>query len=605
MKRKYTNSFIYNFIIIIIAFIFLLIGMYFASWRILKLDSYNTGMRTINSIEKEINQFFVEIVDIVNMASTTVEYLEDNNASTEDIQNFLVYMTNEYTADTSAAYLGIYGIINGEYVDGSEWRPSMDYEIENSPWYLAAIDEEGDLAVTNPYIDPKTGKYLISLSALLKNNIDIISMDVSLSFFENEVEVISQSGVGECVIINPNGQVIASTDSESISVNLLSDHRNTDLHKIAKRAITSNAEYFYTRYKDKRYMILNKQLENKYRVILLVNEYNLFIEMMPQVFGAYFAAIFLMISILVLYRYNYLKHIQSEIVNTQLKSAASIYISMYSIDLIDNKLKELKSMKHITSGITDDDADEKLQSIMASFTDEQYRKRVLEFIDFNNIKENLKNRNTCTVEFLSNRSKWCRGRFIAENYDNNNNLIRVLWVVENIDEEKRKSNHLLYLSETDLLTSLRNRGSGEQSIREMLQNRTPGMFCLMDIDKFKGFNDTYGHAIGDKVIISVANCLKNSFRDSDIVMRLGGDEFAVYAVGIIDKNAAIKLINRFFDEINSIDIPEITDRKVSLSIGISFYDAKEDLDFDTLYVNADNCTYKSKQIIGNSYTFFE
>ncbi len=55
---------------------------------------------------------------------------------------------------------------------------------------------------------------------------------------------------------------------------------------------------------------------------------------------------------------------------------------------------------------------------------------------------------------------------------------------------------------------------------------------LCDIDHFKSFNDTFGHGVGNQVIINVANCIKTAFRENDIVFRLGGDEFSAYTAGV-------------------------------------------------------------------------
>ena len=168
-------------------------------------------------------------------------------------------------------------------------------------------------------------------------------------------------------------------------------------------------------------------------------------------------------------------------------------------------------------------------------------------------------------------------------------------------EQKR----LLYLSETDLMTGIHNRGSGESKIKALLAANTPGLFCLLDADKFKSVNDTFGHGVGDQVLIAIANCLKEAFRDSDIVMRLGGDEFAVFAKGVTEKETAISRIHQLFEEIERIDIPELGDYKITLSLGAAFHMPGDGLSFDTLYRNADSCTYESKKQEGNTYTFYE
>lgn len=290
-----------------------------------------------------------------------------------------------------------------------------------------------------------------------------------------------------------------------------------------------------------------------------------------------------------------------------LASAASIYVSMHALDLQKNTVVALNSPPYISDIIDNRNTDiqEVLNDVMSKLTDEEYLPAMMEFIDFSTLDERMKGTKTITFEFIGTQSGWCRARFIATEYDDfNGKLSHVLWVVENIDAEKRKANQLLYLSETDLMTGIRNRGSGERRIKELIASGQQGMFCLLDADKFKSINDNYGHGVGDKVLISIAGCLKDSFRDSDVVMRLGGDEFAIFAVGVTEKESAAALIERFFDRIERISIPELGDRKISVSLGAAIRYARDGWDFDTLYQNADSCTYISKKITGCAYTFY-
>lgn len=175
--------------------------------------------------------------------------------------------------------------------------------------------------------------------------------------------------------------------------------------------------------------------------------------------------------------------------------------------------------------------------------------------------------------------------------------------ITDITTNKAMERELLILSETDSLTGINNRGSGEQKTAELLRNGKTGMLCLLDADKFKSINDTFGHHVGDKVIIEIANALKKSFRDRDIIMRLGGDEFAMFAVGCVDKNAGDKCMERFFSHIDNIRIPELDGRKVSVSVGCVLCNKLEKFSFDDYYQMADSAMYFSKTIPGNSYTF--
>ena len=172
-----------------------------------------------------------------------------------------------------------------------------------------------------------------------------------------------------------------------------------------------------------------------------------------------------------------------------------------------------------------------------------------------------------------------------------------------VDIDERKT--LKTLSETDQMTGLLNRVSGEKRVSEALKDGKGGLFILLDIDSFKSFNDTYGHAVGDQVIINVARCLKAAFRDCDTVFRLGGDEFSAYAEHVHKEENARKVIKRFEDGLLTIKIPELGERLITTSIGAMTLPAGEAFDFSQCYRLIDEGVYESKKIKGETAVTFK
>ena len=172
-----------------------------------------------------------------------------------------------------------------------------------------------------------------------------------------------------------------------------------------------------------------------------------------------------------------------------------------------------------------------------------------------------------------------------------------------VDIDERKT--LKTLSETDLMTGLLNRVSGEKRVTEAFKQGKGGLFVLLDIDQFKSINDTFGHGVGDKVIISVAQCLKAAFRERDVVFRLGGDEYAAYAEHVHDKEVAQKVIDRFIDGLTKISIPEMEGRPVYASTGMLVLPEGKRADFVTCYKLVDEGVYESKKVQGSSAVTFK
>ena len=296
---------------------------------------------------------------------------------------------------------------------------------------------------------------------------------------------------------------------------------------------------------------------------------------------------------------------QKEQYNASMSSYSAlseIYLCMHLIDIKTGKYEQIKNVKHVEKECEELDQEnfsKRVYTTMKYFCTEMYLSSVLEFVDLSTLDRRLMETNTIVHEFIGTVSGWCRERFIKVDSDEKGRLWHVLYCVEVIDEQKRREKKLLYLSETDSMTGINNRGSGERKITEFLEKKKGGLFCLLDCDKFKKINDTYGHAVGDTVLIKLAAVLQRACRENDIVMRLGGDEFAMYLPGMPDKAQAESFFKRLFTQIDKISISEMQGEKINVSLGASLYSDKDRATFDTLYHEADAAMYESKKIVGN------
>ncbi len=171
-------------------------------------------------------------------------------------------------------------------------------------------------------------------------------------------------------------------------------------------------------------------------------------------------------------------------------------------------------------------------------------------------------------------------------------------LANNLNEARSK---LKVLSEIDSLTQISNRYYGEKIINELLARKVPGTFAILDIDKFKNINDTYGHTSGDEAICKVAKVLKDNSNKDDIIMRLGGDEFALYSTTILDDKEMVEIINKFFDGFNNIQLSNVKDYRIEVSIGMVKFDGTNFKDFNEIYRKADNNLYLAKKHPGNYY----
>lgn len=106
-------------------------------------------------------------------------------------------------------------------------------------------------------------------------------------------------------------------------------------------------------------------------------------------------------------------------------------------------------------------------------------------------------------------------------------LLLVFYIIHN---NRIRNEELRHDAQTDGLTGVLNKRTTEALINEILEQRPheKGTFIILDVDKFKELNDHYGHAVGDIVLSTLGQTLRNYFRENDIIGRIGGDEFVIY-----------------------------------------------------------------------------
>ncbi|QEN03519.1 GGDEF domain-containing protein [Thiospirochaeta perfilievii] len=125
---------------------------------------------------------------------------------------------------------------------------------------------------------------------------------------------------------------------------------------------------------------------------------------------------------------------------------------------------------------------------------------------------------------------------------------------------------------------------------------------MMDIDKFKNFNDTYGHIAGDVVICAIANKLKEVLREEDVISRFGGEEFTVLLPETKSVEATI-IAERIRKSIQDLSISyEENDLKVTISIGVTVFNWATNHDVSYLINKADEALYRSKELGRNRVT---
>ena len=159
-----------------------------------------------------------------------------------------------------------------------------------------------------------------------------------------------------------------------------------------------------------------------------------------------------------------------------------------------------------------------------------------------------------------------------------------------LQENKKAREKLSHEASHDALTGLFNRGAYDL-LMESADTEHMALI-LIDVDHFKDVNDTYGHAVGDRILKRVAEIMRNSFRSVDILCRIGGDEFAVIMTRV-NSSMSDLVVNKIKIANETLQHPKDDLPPVSLSVGVAFSDRKNPQ--GDIFRDADTALYKVKE----------
>ena len=142
--------------------------------------------------------------------------------------------------------------------------------------------------------------------------------------------------------------------------------------------------------------------------------------------------------------------------NLRISSIANIFMTVHELDIASNTVTEIKSQSRVVNDVLSavhTDPQGMLSQVMETVTDESSIAEVRRFIDLSTLGKRLKNTDTIAVEYLNKQKLWRRGRFVASRRDEKGNLTRILWLSEDIDNERRERDKLIDMSERALAAS--------------------------------------------------------------------------------------------------------------------------------------------------------
>ena len=159
--------------------------------------------------------------------------------------------------------------------------------------------------------------------------------------------------------------------------------------------------------------------------------------------------------------------------------------------------------------------------------------------------------------------------------------------------------------DTDFLTKVCSREAISNYIEMAISQHKTGSLFLIDVDKFKLFNDNFGHDVGDEILIAVAEALHVCAKDKGQVGRFGGDEFVVFFPDMTQESELQMISQAMLREADQTVRKDVLELRVTLSIGVAVISEPGTEDFDSLYKKADESLYDVKERGRNGFTIWK
>lgn len=516
------------------------------------LSYINIKKSLFDQYEKEsqlvIQQAILSVEPEFGNAEKIIEQLSHSLQGTSGHSDEIKEILHTYQKVSPSSGTILYGLENNTIYYGNGQKLPNTYHPLERDWYKFAIQNEGELIWTEPYLDYLTKKYVITASKAVTNSAGtqgVVAFDFNLDELSN---MISNSKIGKngfVMLVNPNGTVLANRDNRWVGESLFDDQ----FEKMIAQSTEDHIPYVINNHP---YIIHSKTIEqNNMSIVTAICEN----ELKKMILNSLLPIIIGGLGCLLLF--SLIAYLGTIVGVQPLKKLGSLMNSVengnYSVRANERDYKEIARL-----------------SIGFNSMIQAINKRDSEL---NSANEELK---------------------IAEE------KLRRKYEELKVSEEK-----VTHLAMYDSLTGLLNRRSLLDKLSKSLpQNDSLKAVIFIDLDNFKTVNDTLGHTYGDKLIVEIAKKLQMLEATNKDVARISGDEFVVVIHELLkveDAKVYAEKISGIFTKPIIIDGNPLN---VTASIGIAISPIHANTSEELIKI-ADMAMYRAKNSGKNGYQIFD
>ena len=172
------------------------------------------GEDRISSAAAELENYLGTAKSTLWVTADTVDHMIRNGASARQVEDYIIEETQNQKRQFDVNITGFYGYVAGEYIDGLSWVPPENYDPTRRDWYLEALEAKGETVIVSPYVDAQTNDIVISISRMLSDGRDVVSVDVTMNHIQEIISGLQIKEKGYGFIVDRKGLIIAHQDVE-------------------------------------------------------------------------------------------------------------------------------------------------------------------------------------------------------------------------------------------------------------------------------------------------------------------------------------------------------------------------------------------------------
>jgi diguanylate cyclase (GGDEF)-like protein len=590
---------------------------------------YHNSVDNTNQVLEQVNELIDQtLVQEMDNLLTLLSSVQDVKNSEFAINNYLkaidnpVYDDNEIEKSIESIFQHFkeshdtinfifLGTESGGYMEYPRFIPSQNYDPRERPWYQNTIVHD-DIEISEPYITNVSNEMVISFTKHIMNGdhkVGVIGISVRLEDLMNNINGIQIGDTGYILLLSPEHRFLVSPEypdwvmktSEELGL-----HNFKDL--ITKKDTSFEAEldgvtrvFNVITSKESGFHLVS--VVNKSEILHTANEIT---TILNTIYIITFIFIFIIVYQLsrtitkpileissVIHRMTHFDFNIDDHKNIKRYTTQNDEIGIVAKALVKmhhNYYELMEQVHSINDAIKNIDIEKKNSFRLSLSKDNPFHSIISSMnILLDKIHQYFDQLKATNSEILT------KNELLTSSEEE---------LMAQLDEINQQKDYIHYLAFHDPLTGLPNRRRFTEKLNSKISHGQFGAVILLDLDDFKGINDTLGHMFGDRVLESIAQRIEEAVDYKIFVSRFGGDEFLILIETDQDYKYiedSIKKIKHIFDEKITIEEHHID---VHFSMGISLF-PKDSTDVDQLVVYADLAMYSVKNAGKNDYQFFD